>query len=158
LNQTPSADSNQEDKKDPVLAEQFLLNQPKDVMCGHNAIRFEAYEQASNPDLVSFLVTPDQLSALIHMYNYDKADYDNVIAPMTSGCASIVRIPLAETKKGNKARAVIGNIDAFSRPHFPEDTFFLTIPHELFVKMMHESNENLLASPIWKSLRKRIHS
>lgn len=145
-------------KKDPELAEQFILNQPKNIMRGNNAIKLEPYDQATSPELVSFMVTPDQLSALIHLYNYEKIDYDNVIVPMTSGCASIVRIPLAELEKGKDARAVIGNVDVFSRPHFPADTFFFTIPHESFEAMVRDSEENVLVSPIWKAVRKRIHS
>lgn len=144
-------------KKDPELAEQFLLDQPQDVLGGHNAISFEAYENAENPELVSFLVTPDQLSVLVHLYNYEKTDYDNIIAPMTSGCSSIVRIPLSEREKGEGARAVIGNIDVFSRPHFPVDTFFFTISNEAFETMLENADESVLASPIWKPMRNRIH-
>lgn len=144
-------------KRDPELADRFIVNQPQDVLGEHNAVCFEVYEDAQSPELVSFLVTPDQLAALVHVYNYEKIDYDNVIAPMTSGCASIVRIPLAEREKGADARAVIGNIDIFSRPHFPADTFFFTISNESFEAMLAYADETIFASPIWKPIRKRIH-
>lgn len=144
-------------KKDPELAERFLLNQPQDVLGDNNALCFEAYENAQDPELVSFLVTADQLAALAHLYNYEKIDYDNIIAPMTSGCSSIVRIPLNEREKGANARAVIGNIDIFSRPHFPADTFFFTVSNESLETILGFADETILASPIWKPIRKRIH-
>lgn len=145
-------------KKTPELGEAMLLGQPKGVNKGCDALEFWAYEKAEDPDLVSFLVTPDQLSALIHLYNFEKPDYDNVIMPMSSGCASVVRIPLGELEKGNDARAVVGGVDVFSRVHFDADTFFFTIPAEQFESMLVNADESVLVSPIWKGVRKRIHA
>lgn len=149
-------------KRNPDLGEQLLLNQPQDVMAGHNALKLEALVSADGSDiedfdLVTFLTTPDQLSALIHIFNFDKVAYDTVIVPMTSGCASVFRIPFAESEKGSNARAVIGNVDIFSRVHFPADTFFFTISAECFKAMLADSDESILVSPIWKAMRKRIH-
>lgn len=145
-------------KKTPELGEAMLFGQPKNVNNGCNAIELWTYEHAQDPDLVSALVTPDQLSALIHLFNYEKPDYDNVIMPMSSGCASVVRIPLGELKKGSDARAVVGGVDVFSRPHFAEDTFFFTIPAKQFETMLLNADESVLASPIWRGVRKRVHA
>lgn len=145
-------------KKTPAIGEAMLLGQAQKVNDGYNAIEFWDYEQAESPEMVSFLVNPDQLSALIHLFNFEKPDYDNVIMPMSSGCASVVRIPLGELAKGDDARAVVGGVDVFSRPHFAADTFFFTIPAKRFEKMLSLAHESMLASPIWKGVRKRIHA
>lgn len=145
-------------KKTPELGEAMLMGQPAGVNKGCTGIEFWSYEQAEDPDLVSSLVTPDQLSALIHIYNFEKPDYDNVIMPMSSGCASVVRIPLGELEKGDDARAVVGGVDVFSRPHFGADTFFFTVPAAQFETMLRNADESVLVSPIWRGVRKRIHA
>lgn len=144
-------------KMTPELGEAMMKTQPRDVMDGYNGIRLTPFEEEAEPDLVIILATPDQLAALVHVFNYRNTAYDNVIAPMVSGCASLLRIPFAEMKKGDKARAVIGNIDVFSRVHFPEDSFFFTVPGKIFTQMMADARESVFASPIWKGVRRRIH-
>lgn len=143
-------------KKDAKLAEEMLLKQPQDVMGGYSAIELKPYEEGDDPDLVTMLVTPDQLSTLIHLFNYECTDYDNVIMPMTSGCASVFRIPFGELKRGEKARGIVGNVDVFSRPHFPADSFFFTIPGKAFRHMLDIAGESVIASPIWKGVGKRL--
>lgn len=143
-------------KVDPETAEAMLKGLPQQVNGGFDGIEYCPYEMADAPDLVSFLVNPDQLSALIHIFCFKKSAYDNVIMPMTSGCASVVRIPLGEMEKGDEARAVVGNVDIFSRPHFPKDTFFFTVPAYAFKEMLQNADESVLASPIWNGVKKRL--
>lgn len=143
-------------KKDPKTAKDMLLNQPQNVMDGNDAIRLSPYEPGDNPELVTILVNPDQLSALVHIFNYENADYDNVIMPMSSGCSSVFRIPFGELGKGSRARAVVGNVDIFSRLHFPADRFFFTIPGSAFRHMLGVADESILASPIWNGIAKRL--
>lgn len=143
-------------KKTPELAYEMASAQPQKVNGGFNAVEFAPYGQLEDPDLVTFLVNPDQLSALVHIYGFEKPDYDNVIMPMVSGCASVVRIPLGEMEKGENARAVVGNVDVFSRPHFPENTFFFTIPAACFEHMLSYAEESVVSSPIWRSVGNRL--
>ncbi|WNY27791.1 DUF169 domain-containing protein [Methanolapillus ohkumae] len=138
------------------VAEKLLQEQPQNVLAGHKYIVLKPYEPKDDAAIVLFLVNPDQLSALVHLFNYRKPDYDNVIAPMTSGCASVFRIPLGEAQK-EKPRAVIGNIDVFSRPHFPKDTFFFAVPANSFKEMLFDADESFLISPIWNKVRERVH-
>lgn len=143
-------------KKTPEMGEEMLLRQPQDVMGGCNAIEVRPYSEECEPELVAALVNPDQLSALIHLFNYEKTEYDNVIAPMTSGCASVFRIPFGKLAKGENARAVIGNVDVFSRPHFPADTFFFTVSGRAFARMIEIAGESMLLSPIWRGVKRRL--
>lgn len=143
-------------KRTPALGEAMLLGQPQDVMAGYSAVVLSPYDGSAGADLVTAQVTPDQLSALIHLFCYDSPRYDNIIAPMTSGCASVFRIPFGELAAGDMARAVIGNVDVFSRPHFPKDTFFLTVPGDAFRRMLAIGEESVLASPIFRGVASRL--
>lgn len=143
-------------KKTSELGEKMLLNQPQRVMEGFHAVELRPYQPHLCPDTVTVLVNPDQLSALIHLFNYEKSDYDTVIAPMVSGCASIFRIPFGELERGEAARAVIGNVDVFSRPHFDADSFFFTVPGTSFSHMLAIAGESVLVSPIWRGVKKRL--
>ena len=142
-------------KCSPETGEAMFLNQPKDVMDGLNAVCIKPYEPNDGADIVTALVTPDQLSTLIHIFCFRKAEYDNVIAPMTSGCASVFRIPFGELKRA-EPRAVIGNIDVFSRPHFDKDMFFFTVSGKDFETMLADTDESVITAPIWKGVQSRL--
>lgn len=144
-------------KCSPELGEKMMKMQPINVMEGYNAICIKPFKEGDNPDLVTINVDMDQLSALIHLFNYRKPDYDNIIVPMVSGCASVFRIPFAELKKENP-RAVVGNIDIFSRPHFDENKVFFTMAGEDFKNILRDAEEGIFKSHIWNGVRKRIHN
>lgn len=137
------------------IGEKMLLNQPRNVMEGYSAIQIKPYEESDNPDLVTILANPDQISALVHIFNYRKIEYDTVIMPMVSGCASIFRVPFGELKRDNP-RAVIGNVDVFSRPHFEKNTFFFTVSGKDFKNMLLDADESFLVSPIWSGVKSRL--
>lgn len=138
------------------VAEAMIAGQPKDVLDGQKNILIKPYEEADSNGVVTWLATPDQLSALIHLFCYRRPDYDAVIAPLSAGCASVFRIPLGEAKRANP-RGVIGNVDIFSRPHFPENTFFFSVPHAAYMDMLEDADTCFFHSPIWHSVHKRIH-
>lgn len=138
-----------------ALAEAMIQAQPTGVMDGYNAMVIEPFDDQSETELVLFLVNPDQLAALVHLFNYRRADYDSVIMPMSSGCASIFRIPFGERDSG-RGRAVIGNVDVFSRPHFDADTFFFTISARSYQEMLADADESFLIAPIWNGVKKRL--
>lgn len=142
-------------KRTPELGEQMMLSQPQNVMGGKSAVRLSPYREGDDGDIVIILVNTDQLSTLVHLFNYENPSYDNVIVPMSSGCASVFRIPFGELEK-ESPRAVIGGVDVFSRPHFPADSLFFTVPHRSFVRMIELSGESVMASPIFKGVKKRL--
>lgn len=138
-----------------AVAEQMILTQPTNVMEDFTAIEVKLFDEDSPSDLVAILVNPDQLSALVHLFNYRKHEYDQVIMPMSSGCASLFRIPFGELLSGRR-RAVIGNADIFSRPHFEKDTVFFVIDREIYEEMLEDADESFLISPIWNGVKKRL--
>ena len=142
-------------KKNAEVAISMIKNQPDNVVGDNKYIILKPYQEGDNPETVAFIVNPDQLSALVHLFNFEKYQYDNVIAPMSSGCASVFRIPFNEAKKENP-RAVIGNIDIFSRPHFPENTFIFVVPHESYLEILKNADDCFFNAHTWNGVKKRL--
>lgn len=139
----------------PEVGERMLLAQPQNVMDGYNAIEIEAYKEDLEPELILFLVTPDQLSGLLTLFYYRNKDYDRVIVPISSGCAQLFRIPFGELKKENP-KAVLGNTDFFSRPHLDKDLLAFTVPSQSFKEMCEDASECCFFSPAWNGVKKRL--
>jgi hypothetical protein len=135
----------------------MLLNQPKNVMEGFDAIEIKRYETGDNPDLVLALVDPDRLSAMTTLYCYRTSGIDTVIMPMSSGCASVIRIPFGELR--NPApRAVIGNCDVMSRQYFDPNTFFFIMPGCRFVEMLEDADTSFLFAPMFSKVKERLNT
>ncbi|MCL2010657.1 MAG: DUF169 domain-containing protein [Synergistaceae bacterium] len=142
-------------KKNPEIGEDMLHRQPQDVLDGYKCITVKPYEAGDDAALVSFCANPDQLSGLIQLFSYRTGAYDNVIAPLCSGCASIFRIPLGELQR-ETPRAVIGNVDALSRPHFDKGTFFFTIAAKAFGEMLEDADTCFFTTFNWKGIKERL--
>ena len=142
-------------KKTPEIGENMLGLQPRDVLGRYRYIVVKPYQKGDGRSLVSFYADPDQLSGLVQLFSYRTGEYDNVIAPLCSGCASIFRIPLGELKR-EKPRAVIGNIDAFSRVHFDKDKFFFTVSAKAFDQMLEDADTCFFSTGNWKGIKERL--
>ena len=142
-------------KASPELAEQGALAAPRNVMAGNSIIEIKPFEESDDPDLVSILSTPDQLSALNQLFHFRKVTDDDTYFPTGSGCSSIFRMPFAELRS-ESPRAVIGNCDISSRPGFPADSLFFTVSGEAFRQMLADADESFLIAHAWKKLKKRI--
>lgn len=142
-------------KANPEIAMEMIENQPNNVFGGKEYISLKPYKDYMEVDTVGFIVNPDQLSALIHLYNFKDWRYDNIIAPMCSGCASIFRIPFYEMTRENP-RAVIGNVDIFSRPHLDKNTFVFVVPHNRYLEMIKNIDDSFFYSHIWNGIKKRL--
>lgn len=98
---------------------------------------------------------PDVLSGLFTLMNFDESQPEAVIAPMGSGCSSIVSYPYLE-KDSPHPRAVIGMFDPSARPHLPEDALSFSVPMTKFVRMIENMESSFLITDTWKTLQKRI--
>ncbi|MCX7920544.1 MAG: DUF169 domain-containing protein [Clostridia bacterium] len=143
-------------KKTPEAAKTYYDNLPKKVM-NSKYILFKPVDQtdSDNAKLVIFLATPDQLSALITLFSYESGSTENVIMPMTSGCSSLVKLPLAELKKDNP-RAVVGLVDIWARPLFESNIFALTVPFKSYLEMESNSKDCFLQAKTWDGVKKRL--
>ena len=142
-------------KQTPQIAEDMLHLQPRDVLGGKKYVVVKPYAEGDAASLVTFYVNSDQLAGLVQLFSYRTAEYDNVIAPMSSGCASIFRIPLGELKR-DRPRAVIGNIDAFSRIHFDKNSFFFTVTAKAFKEMQEDAPSCFFTTFNWQGIKERL--
>lgn len=143
-------------KCDPPTAEAMYDSLPKDVMGGHDAIRFEAYREGMKADVVTVFCTADQLSALLNLHGYNRGYYDHIIGTTASGCASMLRVPFAEIGKEHP-RAVITGTDIATRKFIDEDKIAISFTGEDFEYMLSVTGECFFHAEVFKKTRERIH-
>jgi uncharacterized protein (DUF169 family) len=118
--------------------------------------RWDKLIESDEPLAVIFFATPDVLSGLFTLANYDSSDPNGVITPMGSGCSSIISYPLAESRS-DKSRCVLGMFDVSARKCVPDNTLTFTIPMKRFVEMLGNMDESFLTMESWKEVRERIN-
>ena len=97
---------------------------------------------------VTFLVNPDQLSALIIGAHYHAADTGSVQAPFGSGCGL-----LAQLFEGFEApQAIIGATDIAMRQYLPADILAFTVTKAMFAQLCALDRESFLYKDFWKRL------
>jgi uncharacterized protein (DUF169 family) len=112
-------------------------------------------EKLEKPEVVVFLVNPDQLSALIVLANYDRKGFENAIAPYAAGCQTIGIFAYREAKNG-MGRAVIGMSDISARENIAHQLerglMTVAIPYERFLEMEGNVAGSFLEKRTWKKL------
>ncbi len=144
-------------KKSPELVEQHLQNHPPFQAPGRDLVfkRWDKVQASEEPLAVIFFATADVLSGLFTLANYDEAGLHAVVAPMGSGCASIVNYPLEESASDHP-RCVLGMFDVSARPNVPENTLTFAIPFKRFVEMVGYMDESFLITESWKTVQRRL--
>lgn len=100
---------------------------------------------------ITFLVNPDQLSALAIGAQYHSAPDDPppVIAPFGSGCSQLV--PFQDLAI---AQASIGGTDIAMRPHIPPDILTFAVTRSMFRRLCELDERSFLYRPFLGRLRK----
>ena len=143
-------------KKTPEIARAYYGQLPQNVM-DSNYVIFKPLEEADKhkASLVAFLVNPDQLSALVSLHAYEADSLDTAYMPMSSGCSTIVKLPLAEMKKDNP-RAIIGLADIFARPLFDADILSFTVSYKDFERMESYAKDCFFQAETWNGVKERL--
>jgi uncharacterized protein (DUF169 family) len=141
----------------PDHVKEFLKYQQKLPVGGKNLVfkRWDKLEEHDNPEVVIFFSTPDVLSGLFTLANFDQTEPNSTFAPFGSGCASIIHYPYLETMN-ERQRAVIGMFDPSARPCVPGNTLTFAVPMRKFETMVSYMEESFLITSTWSSVRKRI--
>ncbi len=144
-------------KKTPELVQDWLKRAPTLVAPKPHILfkRWDNLAEGDDPLVVIFFATPDVLSGLFTLANYDEVEPDGVICPMGAGCASIVQWPLLEGRS-NRPRAVIGMFDVSARPCVPGDLLTFSVPISKFARMVANIPESFLITPSWAKVKARI--
>jgi uncharacterized protein (DUF169 family) len=82
-------------KKSPEIVRALVENWPTHVAPARYIVfkRWDLLEAHDEPDVAIFYATPDVLSGLFTLANYEETEPEGVIAPMAAGCATLVMYP-----------------------------------------------------------------
>jgi len=146
--------------KSPALVKKFVEGLPiMDLPQKYVALKPLAGidPDKEKPEVVVFVVNPDQLSALTVLYNYDTESdrTGNVIAPGGAGCQQIGIIPFREARSEHP-RAVIGLTDVSARntvkKSLGHDALTFTVSFPMFLRMEANVEGSFLQRHSWKEL------
>lgn len=146
-------------KQSPELVQRHLAHHPPFEAPGKYLVfkRWDKVAPDEQPLAVVFFATPDVLSGLFTLANYDVADPYGVITPMGSGCASIINYPYEEAQSEHP-RCVLGMFDVSARPGVPGDRLTFAVPMKRFEQMVLNMDESFLVTDSWKMVRNRLAS
>ena len=144
-------------KKFPQLVDEYLKSHPAFEAPGKYLVfkRLDKLAEEENPFAAIFFTTPDVLSGLFTLANYDRADPYGVITPMGAGCASIINYPYEEAQSEHP-RCILGMFDVSARSCVPEGKLTFTIPMQRFEQMVLNMDESFLITKSWDLVRKRL--
>lgn len=144
-------------KKSPELVREIVKNWPRFEAPGPYIIfkRWDKLEPEDEIDVIIFFSEPDILSGLFTLVNFDEALPQAVIAPMGSGCSSIITYPYLE-KYSDRPRAILGLFDPSARLYTDRNELSLAIPVNKFKNMIENMEESFLITPTWRKIKKRI--
>jgi uncharacterized protein (DUF169 family) len=143
--------------KSPELVKELQKDQKKLPITGSKLIikRWDKLEESDEPQVVVFFATPDVLSGLYTLANFDRKRPDATYLPFGAGCGSIVHYPYLEMLSDNP-RAVIGMFDPSARKCVPADTLSFAVPMKRFAEMVNNMEESFLITETWQTVQKRI--
>jgi uncharacterized protein (DUF169 family) len=141
----------------PELVNKLMKNQKRFQIPGKYIVfkRWDNLNENDNPDVIVFFTTPDILSGLFTLANYDQSEPNSTFTPFGAGCGSIVHYPYIE-KDSKRPRAVIGLFDVSARPCIQEGVLSFSVPMVKFMKMISYIDESFLITDSWKNVQKRI--
>jgi Uncharacterised ArCR, COG2043 len=144
-------------KKTPELVKVYLDSHPPFRAPGKHLVfkRWDRFAADEQPLAVVFFATADVLAGLFTLANYDWADPYGVIAPMGSGCASILQYPIVEAAMA-QPRCILGMFDVSARPHVSGDTLTFAVPMRRFEQMVRNIDESFLLAGSWRAIRSRL--
>jgi uncharacterized protein (DUF169 family) len=144
-------------KQTPEIVLETMKNHQQLPLSGRNIVfkRWDKLIETDTPEVVIFFATPDVLSGLFTLANFDQVEPNGVFAPFGAGCGTIVHYPYLEMKS-DRPRAVIGMLDPSARPYVPGNVLTFAVPMVKFEKMIGYMEESFLITDTWKSVMKRI--
>lgn len=144
-------------KQSPEMVKEFMKTAPKFKAPAKYIVfkRFDLIEESDNPDVAIFFATPDVLSGLFTLANFDEAELNGVFCPFCAGCGAIVQYPYLE-KDSTRPRGIIGMFDVSARPYVPKETLSFAVPMNKFVRMIDNMGESFLTTRSWETVKKRM--
>lgn len=140
--------------KTPQLAQRFIDSLPKQIIPEKYVVLKPLDEvdlEIEKPVLVIVYGTPDQISALHFMANYERTGGEAVYMPWGAGCHTAHLFPFAELSKP-QPRAVLGGTDMTARPYMDERKLSFSMPWPLFSEMEGNVDGSFMTDGDWPKL------
>jgi len=119
--------------------------------------RWDTLEEPDRPEIVIFFATPDVVSGLFTLSNFDEVEPNSVITPFGAGCGTIAQYPNLE-KDRQRSRSVIGMFDVSARPFVGEMEISFATPMKKFGRMVENMEESFLITGSWAKVARRIEA
>ncbi len=144
-------------KSSPELVGRLMKHYPAFQAPGKYIVfkRWDKLGRGDEPEAAIFFASPDVLSGLFTLVNFDEDDPHGVIAPFASGCAAVVHFPYLEARS-ERPRATLGLFDVTARPCVGAAVLTLAVPYRKLVSMVGNMDESFLVTEAWSRVRKRI--
>jgi len=144
-------------KKSPELVKEAMAFMPAFKAPARFMVwkQWDNLDAADKPAVAVFFASPDALSGLFTLANYDEAEPNGVFAPFGSGCSSMILYPYLE-QNAARPRCVVGLFDVSARPFVPPGTLTFAVPLAKLERMAANMGESFLITPSWLAVRKRI--
>lgn len=108
-----------------------------------------------NVKSITFLVNPDQLSALVVLANYGRGHNENTIIPFAAGC-QVIGIYVYRELERQEPRAVVGMTDLSARKNvrkqLGKDVMSLSVTPGMFREMEENVEGSFVDRHTWRSL------
>jgi hypothetical protein len=118
--------------------------------------RWDSLTENDDPQVVFFFCTPDVLSGLHGLANYDTMTPHGVMTPFCSGCEMLVAFPMKELESDDP-RAVIGLLDPSARACVKPNLLSFSIPWPKFLTMLENMDDCFLNTYVWEKIHKRLN-
>jgi uncharacterized protein (DUF169 family) len=143
--------------RSPELVKEFMKHQKTLPVSGMNIVfkRWDKLEESDDPQVVIFFATPDVLSGLFTLANFDQSEPNGTFTPFGSGCSSIIHFPYLESRS-DRQRAVIGMFDPSARKCVTDNIITFAVPMKRFERMIGYMEESFLITDTWSVIRKRL--
>jgi uncharacterized protein (DUF169 family) len=143
-------------KRPEVAREYVARSQPRKAPAKFGIFKsLPALAADEEPEVIIFFAPPDILSGLVVLMSYATERPDAVRVAFSSGCGTIVALPLKEATKENP-QAILGMFDVSARPFVEPNILTLAMPTKLFLTLLDNQDESFLITRSWETVRKRI--
>lgn len=146
-------------KKSPELVREVIRTMPHFEAPSPFLVfkRWDELDETDRPEVVIFFASPDVLSGLFALSNFDRVEPNGVFVPFASGCGASVQFPYLE-KDAPEPRAVLGLFDVSARPFVAPNELSFAVPFKRFVTLVGYMQESFLMTDSWARVRERIES
>jgi hypothetical protein len=144
-------------KKTPEIVKQVMEKWPTWQAPGKYLVlkRWDKTVESDRPEAAIFFATPDILSGLFTLANYEEAEPYGVIAPFSAGCGTLIQYPFLENQRDDP-RCVLGMFDVSARPCVKADELTFAAPMKKFTRMIDNLEESFVITRSWEKVMRRL--